>query len=225
MPATKAKPKRKDPKLDALHDRRKKLGTAKHELLARAQRVDRRIATVEKRVKGVHRDRDHLRHSYDPMAFDGCPVSPIVFVVLTDCRKHKVSFGVISADRRDGVAQRFGHSSQDELYIHFEHGDPGYLPANPSNSSTHEYINGAHGGTPLPSRGTWRRLAEGEHLDPQLVGLDLRSNAEATAFCAAAAKLGWKFEQPYQTMSELHHVNLNMTLDQVLEHAIKRGLC
>jgi hypothetical protein len=198
--------KHHDPKLDALHDRREKLGTKKRNLLAQVQRVDRRIATVEKRVKGVHKDRDHLRHSYDPMGFDGSPVSPVVFVVLTAARKRGVSFGVISGDRRDGVAQRFGHSSQDELYIHFIHGDPGYLPANPSNSSTHEYVNGGNGGTPaFPSV----QFPVGGHLPPWALGLDLRSNAEATAFCAAVkAKLGIEFWQPYPTTSEAHHVDM-----------------
>lgn len=170
-------------------------------------------------IRKAKKRRDHIRHAYDPHAFDTCPVPPSIYLILGDCRDEGISFGVISADRRAGVAERFGHSSQAALYNHWRNGDPGYLPANPPGSSTHEYFNGGNGGTPA-----FPRLAVGLHLPPNLLGLDLRSNAEATAFCRAADEIGWHFFQPYPTTSEAHHVCLRMPMEKTVRHLVKRGV-
>lgn len=160
-----------------------------------------------KHKKFLQRRRHKLRHSHAPQGFDGCPVSPIVHAVLTDCREHGINFTVISGDRRNHVAQRFGHSSQKQLwdcyqaYLATGHCNCGSCnPANPPGHSTHEYRDGS-GSYPYGR-------PDGAKLAPWMLGLDLASNEEASAFCAAANRLGYTFFQPYNTGSELHHVNL-----------------
>jgi hypothetical protein len=166
------------------------------------------LSDAEKKAK-----RDGLLSDYSPEAFDTCPVSHVVALVLDDCRDHGISFGVISGDRRDGIAQRFGHQSQAQVYAAFLAGTG--LPANPPNSSTHEYVNGGNGGTPAFSS-----APAGAKLDASKLGLDLRSNAEASAFCAAAAKLGYDVFQPYKTGTELHHVCIR---SNPVPNLVKRG--
>lgn len=155
--------------------------------------------------------REHLRRSKTPQRFDTCPVSPILHHVLTDCREHGLHFAVISADRRDGIAQKFGHQSQQELWDLYQSGHGN--PANPPGHSTHEYKDGP-GPYPYPP------IPDGKALKPWMLGLDLASNDQASYFCQAAAHLGYAFYQPYNSASELHHVNLR---EDPLPNLIKRG--
>lgn len=191
----------KDPKADALHDKAKKLGTKKRDLLSRLKHVRQAISAVRKRRSKLHSERKHVTSSKDPIAFDTCPVSPVMDHVLHDCRDAKIPFGVISADRRDGIAQKFGHASQKELFDKWQAGVPGFLPANAPGHSTHEYRDG-------PNSFPYGSPDGSELKEPWKLGLDLRSNDEATKFCKDAAALGYQFWQPYPTTSEAHHVNL-----------------
>jgi hypothetical protein len=172
--------------------------------------------------KQAQAHRQHLRRSKKPKGFDGCPVSPVVFEVLTDCRRHlDFSFQIISADRRDGVAQRFGHSSQKQLWDAYQagHGNP----ANPPLTSTHEYKNG--GTNPRypnvsGSPAYHTKFRTGATLPSWALGLDFASNDQATAFIGHARDLGYHFFQPYQSGSELHHLCL---ADNPLPNLIKRN--
>lgn len=169
----------------------------------------------------VQRHRQHLRQSKSPKGFDTCPVSPILHAVLTDCREHGIAFGIISADRRDGIAQRFGHSSQLQLWNLYQSGQGN--PANPPGTSTHEYRNG---GTNPKYPGVSGSIAYhtkfklGAILPPWALGLDFRSNDEASRFVQAAKGLGYEFFQPYNSGSELHHL---CVATNPLPNLVKRG--
>lgn len=209
-----------DPKLDPLKDKRRKKGTQKKDLVSRLKRVRQSIASLTKRIEGVHKDRRKLASTKDPMAFDGCPVPPVLYMVFKDCRDHGISFGIISADRRDGVAQRFGHSSQKELWDCYQNflatGRCACGSCNPANApghSTHEYRDGPNSYPYGSPDGTALK-------EPWKLGVDFRSNEECTRFCAAAANLGYHFWQPYNSGSELHHGNCK---ENPIPNLIKRG--
>lgn len=179
-------------------------------------------------VASTRRRRRHLRRSKDPVGFDHTPVSPILHRVLSDCREHlQVRFEVISGDRRDGVAQHFGKMSQKELWecwVHFR--DTGRCscsscnPANPPGTTTHTYRNGGtvNGVTGTPAYHTL--FPFGAVLPPWALGLDLANNDQATALKEHATRLGYHFFQPYNSGSELHHLNMAAN---PLDNLIKRG--
>jgi hypothetical protein len=176
-------------------------------------------AAVERRRNQAHHRRHHLETHYDPVAYgrEHVPVPPVLGLTLEKIDKLEiVQFTLISGDRRAGVAERFGHSSQTYLFLH--QNDPGFNPANPPLTSTHEYRNGGEnprypgyvGGPAFP------RVPMGKLLGPQALGLDLASNGEATAFCRAVAKHGLDFFQPYPTGSELHHICCRMSAEDLV---------
>lgn len=184
-------------------------------------------AVAQRRRYKAHHRREHLKTHYDPIAYghEHVPVSPVLNLTLTKIDELKiVEFTVISGDRRAGVAERFGHSSQ--LYL-FEHQhDPGFNPANPPLTSTHEYRNGGENGRYPGYSGTpaYPKVPVGKHLGPHELGLDLASNAQATAFCEATAKVGLHFFQPYPTGSELHHVNCRMEIEELIRWLVRKGV-
>lgn len=198
--------------------------TRRHDEESRArQEKQRKIAERRHREEAqvsAHHRRRHLRTSYDAISYghEHVPVSPILDLTLTELdRLHVVEFTVISGDRRAGVAERFGHDSQ--LYL-FEHqNDPGFNPANPPLTSSHEYRNGGEnrsypgyvGGPAFP------RIATGEKLKPQQLGLDLASNEQASEFCHAVDKVGLEFFQPYDSGSELHHICCRMPMADLID--------
>lgn len=200
-------------------------GTRQHTTTAHAQQAKQHaLAPARRRRYKAKRRRHHLKTHYDPIAYgrEHVPVSPILSLTLTQVDKLEVvQFTVISGDRRAGVAERFGHSSQAYLFDH--QNDPGFNPANPPLTSTHEYRNGGEnprypgyvGGAAYP------KVPVGKHLAPHELGLDLGSNDEATAFCRAVERVGLHFFQPYPTGSELHHVNCRMTADELIRWLIK----
>jgi hypothetical protein len=196
-------------------------GTRQHTIAAHSrQRSQAARAAARRRHYRAQRRRKHLRTHYDPIAYgrERVPVSPILSLTLDKVDKLEiVQFTVISGDRRAGVAERFGHSSQEYLFLH--QSEPGFNPANPPLTSTHEYRNGGENprypgyvGTPA-----FPRLKLGELLPPQLLGLDMASNGQAGVFCKETAKAGLHFFQPYQSGSELHHVCCRMTMNELIE--------
>lgn len=213
-----------------LHDTTRRPGTRHHTARAHAQQTNQHLRAAQRRHKyKARKRRDHLRKHYDPIAYgaEHIPVSPILSLTLTEVDKLKVvSFTAISGDRRAGVAERFGHSSQTYLWLH--QNDPGFNPANPPLTSTHEYRNGGTsklapgfvGGPAYPG------VPIGKLLAPHELGIDLASNEQATAFCNALERVGLHFFQPYPTGSELHHVNCRMTvnalIDWLIEHKVIR---
>lgn len=163
----------------------------------------------------------HLKTSRKPVKYgsQGVPVSEILSLTFTVCDKLRIPFVVISGDRRDGV-DLFGHSSQKYLWEH--QNDPGFNPANPPGTSTHEYRNGGtkNGYTGTPA---YPNIAAGKILGPEHLGVDLGSNDQASQFCGDAAEHGLHFFQPYPTSSELHHVNCKMTGHELIVWLEKHG--
>lgn len=183
------------------------------------------VAVIKRRRYRAQKRRQHLRRHFDPIAYgrEHVPVSPVLNLTLREVDKLQVvQFTVISGDRRAGVAERFGHSSQEYLFEH--QNDPGFNPANPPLTSTHEYRNGGENprypgyvGTPA-----FPNMPIGAHLAPQQLGLDLASNDEASEFCRELAKVGLVFFQPYQSGSELHHVCCRMQMKDLIEWLVRR---
>jgi hypothetical protein len=211
-----------------LHDTTRRPGTRHHTARARAQQTNQHLRAASRRRKyKARKRRHHLKTHYDPIAYGGqhIPVSPILSLTLRHVDKlHIVSFTAISGDRRAGVAERFGHSSQLYLWLH-QH-DPGFNPANPPGTSTPEYRNG---GTSKLSPGyvggpAYPKVSTGKLLAPHELGIDLASNEEATNFCHAVERVGLHFFQPYPTGSELHHVNCRMTVDALVGWLVNRNV-
>jgi hypothetical protein len=198
---------------DELHADIEKLQVEQGDLTKRIKELRKNHKQLSDKELVIARRR--LLTDYSPEAFDTCPVSHVVGLVLDDGRDHGVAFYVISGDRRDGIAQRYGHMSQAQL-VHLHEIDPvHYAPANPVNSSTHEYFNGGNGGTPA-----FHSLPVGAKIDASKLGLDLRTNEEATEFCADMKQIGYEFFQPYPTTSEAHHV---CCAENPVPNLVKRG--
>lgn len=142
------------------------------------------------------------------IGFDGCPVPRILAAVLSDCGEQGWTGSVVSCDRRQGIAERFGHSSQAALYDGWIHHRPGFLPANPPGRSTHERRSDS---VPYPGPlGRWLR--------PYQTGIDV---TEWDELVAVAARLGYALHKPYSSASEAHHVNC---LTDPTYQLTKRGL-
>jgi hypothetical protein len=130
------------------------------------------------------------------VAFDGTPVFDGLALVLQDARDHGWSGRLSSADRRTGVAERYGRMSQYALYVAYwvKH-LPGYSPANPPGRSTHE----------LRSDGVAYRGPVGRPLTWWQLGLDVSAPEELRG---VLKRLGYAAFRPYASGSEAHHVNL-----------------
>lgn len=186
----------------------------------RQQRIQKAHTRRRTRKYKAAKRRKHLKTHYDPIAYgrEGVPVSSILKLTLSAVDDLEiVQFTVISGDRRAGVAERFGRSSQEYLFLH--QNDPGFNPANPPLTSTHEYRNGGQNGRYPGYIGTpaFPRIPVGALLPPQMLGLDLASNGEATEFCNEVEKVGLHFFQPYPTGSELHHICCRMKATELIE--------
>lgn len=134
-----------------------------------------------------------LRSTVD---FDGTPVFHGLALMLQDARRNGWSGRLNSADRRRGVAERYGRMSQWALYVaYWIKRLPGFSPANPPGRSTHE----------LRSDGVAYRGPVGRPLTWWKLGLDV---SEADALRSVLAQLGYHAFRPYSAGSEAHHVNL-----------------
>jgi hypothetical protein len=104
--------------------------------LAQKERASRRL------LKQLRASLGRLRSAERTVAFDGVPVFAGLALALQDARDHGVQFSLNSADRRDGVAERFGKMSQAALFRCSRnctldcHGNCN--PANPPGFSSHE---------------------------------------------------------------------------------------
>lgn len=128
------------------------------------------------------------------MGFDGAPVSRGLALVLQDARDDGVQFRLNSADRRLGVAERFGKSSQAALWLCWQQRRPGCNPANPPGRSTHE----------LRSDGVAYRGPVGRRLLWWQLGLDVENAAGLVRWLN---NHGYLAHRPYESRSERHHVN------------------
>lgn len=128
------------------------------------------------------------------VTFDGVPISRGLARVLQDARDHGVRFLLLSADRRLGVAERFGHSSQAKLYACWMARKPGCNPANPPGRSTHE----------LRSDGVAYRGPVGRRLAYWQMGLDIDPSSDLYVWLNSH---GYHVRRPYAAKSEYHHLN------------------
>lgn len=182
--------------------------TAREELLAAARASLRRLpgsrarrALVARRERQVSEARRVVRrHTPHPkltntVAFDGVPVFRGLALVLQDARDHGWAGRLNSADRRRGVAERYGLRSQAALYLGWVKRLAGFNPANPSGRSTHE----------LRSDGVAYRGPVGRPLLWWQLGLDC---SEAQQLRSILNALGYRAFRPYSSGLEIHHVNL-----------------
>lgn len=106
-------------------------------------------------------------------------------------------FTITSADRRRGVAERYGHSSQYALYQAFLAGR-GY-PANPPGRSSHELRSD---GNPV------YRVPAGHSLAPYMLGIDAiddGSSNDCSRLLWHLQRVGFHVARPYHTGAEAHH--------------------
>ena len=129
------------------------------------------------------------------VTLDGTPLFRGHRLMLQDARKHGWNGVVNSADRRKGVAERYGKMSQAALYAGWIAGRAGFNPANPPGRSTHE----------LRSDGAAYRGPAGRPLSWWQLGLDV-SNADQ--LLGVLNRLGYAAFRPYSSGSEAHHINL-----------------
>lgn len=151
--------------------------------------------------------------------FDGTPVFQGQALMLGDARRHGWPGQLVSADRRKGVAERFGKLSQAALFAAWVAWSTRHVilafmrgqrpnPANSPGHSTHE----------LRSDGVAYRGPVGRPLVWWKLGLDV---TEWDELLHVLHELGYLAKQPYHSGSELHHVNLYRNPTRRLR---KRGL-
>jgi GH25 family lysozyme M1 (1,4-beta-N-acetylmuramidase) len=145
------------------------------------------------------------------IAFDGTPVFWGLAKPLLRARRRGWSGTLNSADRRKGVAERYGKSSQARLRWCFERKrDTGSCPCsscNPANlpgQSSHELCSDA-AGFPGPV---------GRALHWWELGLDCSASDQLVALLR---DLGYKARKPYSSPSEAHHVNFSRDPGPVMD--------
>lgn len=136
------------------------------------------------------------------IAFDGCPVPRGLAIALGDARHHGWQGVVVSCDRRQGVAERFGKSSQAKLWNGWMRRLPGFNPANPPGFSSHERR--SDGSSSLAILGDAYKKPRGSALAWWQTGIDA---SEAPGLVSRLNSLGYGASQPYSSPSEAHHIN------------------
>ncbi|MDQ8046448.1 MAG: hypothetical protein AAGC46_16155 [Solirubrobacteraceae bacterium] len=154
----------------------------------------------------------------ETVTFDSTPCFRGHRIILTECRAHGWKGILNSADRRQGVAEKYGKLSQAYLsaawvlwstkrvLIRGWRGAPPN-PANTPGHSTHE----------LRSDGVAYAGPVGRPLSWWQLGLDV---TDADGLIRAAHSLGYSLFRPYPSGSEEHHVNLRKSPTAILR---KRG--
>lgn len=201
---------RANERLRGLAKRRRELSRELEQLEGRIRTLSRRIVTMRKRRRKRRR-----RRSLDRVvAVDGTPVSKGIALVLEVCRSRGWVGYVTSGDRREGVAEKFGKSSQAALYRCWQAvvaGRPcpcaSCNPANPPGRSTHELRDDGIYGGPVGRELEWWQL-----------GIDA-TNAGGLRTVAQGA--GFDLRRPYADAREEHHSNLFRNPKAALEKAGK----
>src|SRR5688500_17820446 len=80
------------------------------------KRGDNKVARSALRVARRYRAVRRITRPHETTSFDGAPVSRGLALVLHEARAAGVQFRLNSADRRRGVAERYGKSSQFALW-------------------------------------------------------------------------------------------------------------
>lgn len=140
-------------------------------------------------------DRNRRRFLSQTVEFDGVPTMRGLALLLGHSRRKGWAGRLASSDRRLGVAERFGKSSQAALYRAWQRREPGANPANPPGFSSHE----------LRSDGTALFGKRGRKLNWYELGLDASDSARLVA---ELRHLGVDARHPYTSPSEAHHVNV-----------------
>lgn len=204
-------------RLETAKEQRERLRKKRHRLRRVLDKVLGNLKDVGRKIDLIQKIRSHLDQV---VGFDGTPVSRGLALMLKDCREHGWSGYLVSGDRREGVAERYGKKSQAFLYRCSQNCVPACggdcNPANPPNSSTHEYVNGGNGGTPAYSS-----VPVGAKLDWARLGLDV---GESDELIRVAHSLGYQLFRPYPTSSEWHHVNYAGTAADLKKDLIRRGI-
>lgn len=172
---------------DVARARYKKAKTAAN---ARIVRLRERQIAEAKKVIARHSPRKSVKST---VAFDGTPVMRGLALMLGDARRNGWKGTLQSADRREGVAERYGKKSQAQLYRMAQAGTGS--PANPPGRSTHE----------LRSDGSAYAGPVGRQLEWYQMGMDV---SDAARLKQILISLGYSAFRPYPDGRESHHVNL-----------------
>lgn len=199
----------RDPILAPLRERRRKAKNNADRLTKMASRARRNAARAHQRILAV-RARRAPERMMEPVALDGTPIPRGLALVLLDARRNGWKGVLHSADRRAGVAERFGKMSQKKLYECSLNCRPDCYgncnPANPPGLSSHELKgDGIVGktGTNLP----WWQM-----------GMD---TSDADNLRNVLNRLGYDAYRPYSHPREQHHTNLRTNPKRRL---IERGV-
>lgn len=134
------------------------------------------------------------RHPNVTVQFDGTPVFRGIAHVLAEARRAGWHGTLVSADRRKGVAERYGKMSQFALWVGWLARKAGFNPANPPGRSTHE----------LRSDGVAYRGPVGRPLAWWQLGLDVTYADELRKILRLK---GYDVRRPYPDGREAHHLN------------------
>lgn len=196
--------------LEQLRARAHKLGIKIEDLRDERGDVTKRAQSKAARLKELEakiakRDRQDLWTERG--CIDGATTWKGLVLVLTVVEaRTSWNGGVNAADRTSGHADDCGNkSSQAELYAGYIAGLPGFYPANPPGTGSHEGIADA----------TLARVygvAQGSKLEPWQWGLDL---SDGPGFEKGAEQLGFRVVRPYG--NEAWHCNLTENPTKVLE--------
>lgn len=180
--------------------------------MARPAKLDRlRDRAMYSRTKAMRAfwkrslERNRLRYVSQTVTFDGVPTMRGLAILLERARKQGWKGMLNSSDRREGVAERFGRSSQAALYKGWLARKPGFLPANPPGFSSHE----------LRSDGSPLFGTRGQKLPWYQLGLDVSDDQRLVDILRG---LGVGVVHPYRSPSEAHHINLTTDPMPVLVH-------
>lgn len=98
------------------------------------------------------------------------------------------------------LLNKYGHSSQRQLYDGWERRLPGFNPANPPGRSTHEQKSD---GVAYPN------VPAGHDLAWWQIGFDV-NDSDVVRCIATARKFHWELWQPYPGGREFHHLNFRV---------------
>jgi hypothetical protein len=186
----------RDPILNPLRRRRLKAQNDRARFTRKASRAKRLAAKFTLNIRAAQARR-RPASLYETVALDGTPVFRILSIVLLDARANGWQGVLNSADRREGVAERFGKMSQAKLYECSLKCQPScYGNCNPANPPTQ----GSH---LLLGDGVLGKV--GEPLAKWQLGLD---TSDGPGLRATLERLGYSASRPYSDPREVHHTNL-----------------
>jgi hypothetical protein len=135
--------------------------------------------------------------AYGTVAYQGVPMFRAQAWALHDYVLHGGHLQVNSADRRRGVAEKFGKQSQWALFEGFRKRLPGFFPANAPGFSSHELKSDGH-----PFYGS-----RGRSIPKYKLGIDAvnRPGGDAKSVVSWLNRHGYRARRPYGTDSERHH--------------------